>query len=158
MNDLTSFLQIIHLAKVNESLFFSFWNYSSLQKIGYVFTRGGYVELSKKLSLPLGSTLDRFVILAYSMGPFSHWTLRAYILVLLALRYKSLSCEVSLSVWPMFRYEGLVLSVGGNGRSYAVILEAGPSADTTQSKMYFARISTKVGFCRVSIISSVVYC
>ncbi|KAM7476189.1 hypothetical protein LguiB_023432 [Lonicera macranthoides] len=74
---------------------------------GYVFTRGGYVELSKKLSLPLGSTLDR--------------------------------------------YEGLVLSVGGNGRSYAVILEAGPSADTTQSKMYFARISTKVGFCRVRV-------
>ena len=27
---------------------------------GYVFTRGGYVELSKKLSLPLGSTLDRY--------------------------------------------------------------------------------------------------
>ncbi|GMQ07729.1 hypothetical protein CsSME_00051809 [Camellia sinensis var. sinensis] len=74
---------------------------------GYVFTRGGYVELSKKLSLPLGSTLDR--------------------------------------------YEGLVLSVGGNGRSYVLILEAGPSADTTQIKMYFARFSTKVGFCRVRI-------
>ncbi|TYH70590.1 hypothetical protein ES332_D05G127200v1 [Gossypium tomentosum] len=74
---------------------------------GYVFTRGGYVELSKKLSLPLGSTLDR--------------------------------------------YEGLVLSVGGNGRSYVVILEAGPSADTTQSKLYFARINTKIGFCRVRV-------
>ncbi|KAK8474805.1 hypothetical protein V6N13_011075 [Hibiscus sabdariffa] len=74
---------------------------------GYVFTRGGYVELSKKLSLPLGSTLDR--------------------------------------------YEGLVLSVGGNGRSYVVILEAGPSADTTQSKLYFSRINTKVGFCRVRV-------
>ncbi|KAJ6321110.1 hypothetical protein OIU76_006443 [Salix suchowensis] len=74
---------------------------------GYVFTRGGYVELSKKLSLPLGYTLDR--------------------------------------------YEGLVLSVGGNGRSYVLILEAGPSADTTQSKLYFSRISTKVGFCRVRV-------
>ncbi|KAK6135443.1 hypothetical protein DH2020_030812 [Rehmannia glutinosa] len=74
---------------------------------GYVFTRGGYVELSKKLSLPLGSTLDR--------------------------------------------YEGLVFSVGGNGRSYVVILEAGPLADTSQSKMYFSRISTKVGFCRVRV-------
>ncbi|XP_057459494.1 protein HIGH CHLOROPHYLL FLUORESCENCE PHENOTYPE 173, chloroplastic-like [Actinidia eriantha] len=74
---------------------------------GYVFTRGGYVELSKKLSLPLGCTLDR--------------------------------------------YEGLLLSVGGNGRSYVLILEAGPSADTSQSKMYFARFSTKVGFCRVRI-------
>ncbi|KAE7997532.1 hypothetical protein FH972_002159 [Carpinus fangiana] len=74
---------------------------------GYVFTRGGYVELSKKLALPLGRTLDR--------------------------------------------YEGLVLSVGGNGRSYILILEAGPSADTTQSKLYFARFSTKAGFCRVRV-------
>ncbi|KAH9702043.1 protein HIGH CHLOROPHYLL FLUORESCENCE PHENOTYPE 173 [Citrus sinensis] len=74
---------------------------------GYVFTRGGYVELSKKLSLPLGCTLDR--------------------------------------------YEGLVLSVGGNGRSYVLILEAGPSADRSQSKLYFARFSTKVGFCRVRV-------
>ncbi|XP_057534575.1 protein HIGH CHLOROPHYLL FLUORESCENCE PHENOTYPE 173, chloroplastic [Amaranthus tricolor] len=74
---------------------------------GYVFTRGGYVELSRKLSLPLGFTLDR--------------------------------------------YEGLVLSVGGNGRSYVVILEAGPLADASQSKMYFARINTKAGFCRVRV-------
>ncbi|CAH9118772.1 unnamed protein product [Cuscuta europaea] len=74
---------------------------------GYVFTRGGYVELSKKLSLPLGYTLDR--------------------------------------------YEGLVLSVGGNGRSYIFILEAGPSADKTESKMYFTRMSTKAGFCRVRV-------
>ncbi|XP_010927120.1 protein HIGH CHLOROPHYLL FLUORESCENCE PHENOTYPE 173, chloroplastic [Elaeis guineensis] len=74
---------------------------------GYVFTRGGYVELSKKLALPLGSTLDR--------------------------------------------YDGLLLSVGGNGRSYVLILEAGPLADTSQSKMYFARMTTKVGFCRVRV-------
>ncbi|GLT38227.1 hypothetical protein SLA2020_124900 [Shorea laevis] len=74
---------------------------------GYVFTRGGYVELTKKISLPLGYTLDR--------------------------------------------YEGLVLSVGGNGRSYVLILEAGPSADTAQSIIYFARINTKVGFCRVRV-------
>ncbi|XP_042402446.1 protein HIGH CHLOROPHYLL FLUORESCENCE PHENOTYPE 173, chloroplastic-like [Zingiber officinale] len=74
---------------------------------GYVFTRGGYVELSKKISLPLGSTLDR--------------------------------------------YDGLVLSVGGNGRSYIMILETGPLADTSQSKLYFARINTKVGFCRVRV-------
>ncbi|GMN19223.1 hypothetical protein TIFTF001_043015 [Ficus carica] len=74
---------------------------------GYVFTRGGYVELTKKLSLPLGRTLDR--------------------------------------------YEGLVLSVGGNGRSYVLILEAGPLSDTSQSKLYFARINTKVGFCRVRV-------
>ncbi|KAK9099866.1 hypothetical protein Scep_023296 [Stephania cephalantha] len=74
---------------------------------GYVFTRGGYVELSKKLSLPLGRTLDR--------------------------------------------YDGLVLSVGGNGRSFILILEAGPLADTTKRKLYFARMSTKVGFCRVRI-------
>lgn len=53
----------------------------------------------------------------------------------------------------MFRYEGLVFSVGGNGRSYLVILETGPSADTSQSTMYFARISTKIGFCRVSLLT-----
>jgi hypothetical protein len=46
----------------------------------------------------------------------------------------------------------LVLSVGGNGRSYVLILEAGPSGDPSQSKLYFARISTKVGFCRVRTI------
>lgn len=53
----------------------------------------------------------------------------------------------------MFRYEGLVLSVGGNGRSYVLILEAGPLADPAQSKMYFVRITTKAGFCRVSKVS-----
>ncbi|WVZ77951.1 hypothetical protein U9M48_025738 [Paspalum notatum var. saurae] len=74
---------------------------------GFVFTRGGYVEISKRLSLPLGSTLDR--------------------------------------------YDGLLLSVGGNGRSYAIILETGPLADTSQSKKYFARMNTKVGFCRVRV-------
>ncbi|CAA6671226.1 unnamed protein product [Spirodela intermedia] len=74
---------------------------------GYVFTRGGYVELSKRLSLPLGSTLDR--------------------------------------------YDGLVFSVGGNGRSFIIILETGPLADTSQSKLYFARMSTKIGFCRVRV-------
>ncbi|GFZ04421.1 high chlorophyll fluorescence phenotype 173 [Actinidia rufa] len=52
---------------------------------------------------------------------------------------------------PDTGYEGLLLSVGGNGRSYVLILEAGPSVDTSQSKMYFARFSTKVGFCRVRI-------
>ncbi|KAL4337691.1 hypothetical protein AHAS_Ahas12G0135500 [Arachis hypogaea] len=77
---------------------------SNLGEGGYVFTRGGFMELSKKFSLPLGSTLDI--------------------------------------------YEGLVLSVGGNGRSYVLILEAGPLANPSQSKLYFARISTKVGFCR----------
>ncbi|KAI8544869.1 hypothetical protein RHMOL_Rhmol08G0328300 [Rhododendron molle] len=33
---------------------------------GYVFTRGGYVELSKKLSLPLGRSLDRHVRIPFS--------------------------------------------------------------------------------------------
>ncbi|KAJ4763597.1 high chlorophyll fluorescence phenotype 173 [Rhynchospora pubera] len=74
---------------------------------GFVSTRGGYVDLSKRLSLPLGSTLDR--------------------------------------------YDGLLLSVGGNGRSYILILEAGPLADTTQSKQYYTRINTKLGFCRIRV-------
>lgn len=43
--------------------------------VGYVFTRGGYVELSKKLSLPLGRTLDRCVILSISMEACSDWWL-----------------------------------------------------------------------------------
>ncbi|KAG2379669.1 uncharacterized protein HKW66_Vig0164480 [Vigna angularis] len=51
----------------------------------------------------------------------------------------------------LYWYEGLVLSVGGNGRSYVLIVEAGPSADPSQSRLYFARISTKVGFCRVRV-------
>ncbi|KAK9147186.1 hypothetical protein Sjap_007089 [Stephania japonica] len=46
---------------------------------------------------------------------------------------------------------GLVLSVGGNGRSFILILEVGPLADTTKRKLYFTRMSTKVGFCRVRI-------
>ncbi|RWW31978.1 hypothetical protein GW17_00003373 [Ensete ventricosum] len=51
----------------------------------------------------------------------------------------------------MVRYDGLLLSVGGNGKPYILILETGPLADTSQSKLYFARINTKVGFCRVRI-------
>ncbi|CAD6248139.1 unnamed protein product [Miscanthus lutarioriparius] len=43
------------------------------------------------------------------------------------------------------------VSVGGNGRSYVIILETGPLADTSQSKKYFARMNTKVGFCRVRV-------
>lgn len=86
---------------------FEFTESGSAVFSGYVFNRGGYIELSKKLSLPLGCTLDR--------------------------------------------YEGLVLSVGGNGRSYVLILETASSEDMNQSRMYFARFSTKVGFCRVRI-------
>lgn len=52
-------------------------------------------------------------------------------------------------LYLLHRYDGIVLSVGGNGRSFVLILEAGPSADTSQSKLYFARMSTKAGFCRV---------
>ena len=52
----------------------------------------------------------------------------------------------------LHRYDGLILSVGGNGRSYVAILETGPLAGTSQSKLYFARMTTKVGFCRVSSV------
>lgn len=48
----------------------------------------------------------------------------------------------------------MLLSVGGNGRSYVLILEAGPLADTSQSKKYFARMTTKVGYCRVRTVST----
>lgn len=56
------------------------------------------------------------------------------------------------------RYEGLLLSVGGNGRSYIIIFEAGPTGDTSQSKLYFVRISTKAGFCRVSFFLCDCWC
>lgn len=71
---------------------------------GFVFTRTGYVELTKKLSLPLGFTLDR--------------------------------------------YEGLLFSVGGDGKAYTVILETGPAGDMSQSKLYFTRFTTRIGFGR----------
>ncbi|KAI3515805.1 hypothetical protein L1887_14709 [Cichorium endivia] len=48
-------------------------------------------------------------------------------------------------------FEGMIFSIGGNGRSYVVILESGPSGDTSQSSLYFSRISTKIGFCRVRV-------
>ncbi|KAL6629805.1 hypothetical protein ACP70R_029570 [Stipagrostis hirtigluma subsp. patula] len=104
-----SYFQDIYTSRFDEGTDASFEFAESGQAVfsGYVFTRGGYVEISKRLSLPLGSTLDR--------------------------------------------YDGLLLSVGGNGRSYVIILETGPLADTSQSKKYFARMNTKVGFCRVRV-------
>eukprot|EP01018_Ginkgo_biloba_P026975 Gb_02290 [translate_table: standard] len=83
---------------------FEYKENGNAQFSGYVFTRGGYVELRKKLSLPLGFTLDR--------------------------------------------YEGLLFSVGGDGKAYTVILETGPSGDTSQSKVYFTRLATRAGFGR----------
>eukprot|EP00252_Welwitschia_mirabilis_P016912 TRINITY_DN37663_c0_g1_i1.p1 TRINITY_DN37663_c0_g1~~TRINITY_DN37663_c0_g1_i1.p1 ORF type:complete len:573 (+),score=126.39 TRINITY_DN37663_c0_g1_i1:147-1865(+) len=72
--------------------------------LGFVYTKGGYVELVKRLSLPLGSTLDR--------------------------------------------YEGLLLSLGGDGKAYTVILETAPSDETSEGKEYFTRITTRLGFGR----------
>lgn len=54
MNNTSRFCNII---QVHE---FYFYPYIFIFILGYVFNRGGYVELSKKLSLPLGSTLDRY--------------------------------------------------------------------------------------------------
>ncbi|OEL29406.1 hypothetical protein BAE44_0009576 [Dichanthelium oligosanthes] len=104
-----SYFQDFYPSRFDEGTDASFEFAESEQAVfsGFVFTRGGYVEISKRLSLPLGSTLDR--------------------------------------------YDGLLLSVGGNGRSYVIILETGPLADTKQSKKYFARMNTKVGFCRVRV-------
>lgn len=84
------------------------------------------------MNIVSGSVVD--ILLIYIT---IHWSK----LILFPIRYW-FSCHV-------VRYDGLLLSVGGNGRSFVMILEAGPSADTSQSKLYFARISTKVGFCRV---------
>ncbi|KAJ7561964.1 hypothetical protein O6H91_03G050000 [Diphasiastrum complanatum] len=74
---------------------------------GFVFTRGGYVEMLKKLSLPLGFTLDR--------------------------------------------YEGLVLSVCGDGKSYVLLLETSSPDDGLPNRLYFARFLTRVGYSRIRI-------
>lgn len=59
----------VYLKDINEQYKTGFvrllqFTYSSFTPVflllGYVFNRGGYVELSKKLSLPLGCTLDRY--------------------------------------------------------------------------------------------------
>lgn len=54
-------------------------------------------------------------------------------------------------------YEGLLFSIGGDGKAYTVILEARPSGDTYQSNLYFARFATRVGFGRVGNFCSVEY-
>lgn len=74
---------------------------------GYVFTRGGYVELAKRIALPPGLTLDR--------------------------------------------YEGLVLSVCGDGKAYTLLLETDPSEDDPEPRQYFIRFQTKTGYSRVRI-------
>ncbi|GAB2210333.1 hypothetical protein Droror1_Dr00015597 [Drosera rotundifolia] len=66
--------------------------------------------------------------------------------------YAELSRPLSLPLGnTLDRYEGLVLSVGGNGRSYSLILKAGPAANRSQSKLYYVRFNTKVGYCRIRI-------
>lgn len=42
-------------------LYYMFLYTIPLNQIGYVFTRGGYVDLTTRLSLPLGCTLDRYI-------------------------------------------------------------------------------------------------
>eukprot|EP00249_Psilotum_nudum_P018801 c26969_g2_i1 orf=263-1474(-) len=74
---------------------------------GYVFTRGGYIEVTKKLSLPPGLSLERF--------------------------------------------EGLLLSVRGDGKVYSLILEACSMDNPPQNMIYFARFSTRIGYSRVRI-------
>uniref|UniRef100_A0A7I4B1K6 NAD(P)-binding domain-containing protein n=1 Tax=Physcomitrium patens TaxID=3218 RepID=A0A7I4B1K6_PHYPA len=71
---------------------------------GYVFTRGGYVELAKRISLPPGLTLDR--------------------------------------------YEVLVLSVCGDGKSYTLLVETDPSEDDPKCRQYFSRFPTRLGYSR----------
>ncbi|MCO5606486.1 hypothetical protein L7F22_060674 [Adiantum nelumboides] len=74
---------------------------------GYVFTRGGYVDLAKKLNLAPGLSLDR--------------------------------------------YEGLVLSVCGDGKVYSLILEACSMDDPSHKIVYAARFATRLGYSRIRI-------
>lgn len=50
----------------------------------------------------------------------------------------------------MNRYEGLVLSVCGDGKAYTLLLETDPSEDDPQSRQYFTRFPTRLGYSRVS--------
>lgn len=74
---------------------------------GFVFTRGGYVEVAKELALPPGLSLDR--------------------------------------------YEGLVLSVCGDGKIYSMILEACSMDDPSHKVLYVARFATRLGYSRIRI-------
>lgn len=74
---------------------------------GFVFTRGGYVEVAKKLEFPPGISLDR--------------------------------------------YEGLVLSVCGDGKMYSLILEACSMDDPSHKILYSARFSTRLGYSRIRV-------
>ena len=47
------------------------------------------------------------------------------------------------------RYEGLVLSVCGDGKAYTLFLETDPSEDDPKSRQYSARFSTRLGYSRV---------
>eukprot|EP00850_Spirogloea_muscicola_P015383 SM000117S25503 [mRNA] locus=s117:209069:212156:+ [translate_table: standard] len=104
---------------------------------GYVFTRSGYVELARRIVLPDRVTLDR--------------------------------------------YEGLLLSVCGDGRPYLLILETqdeGPPVDdddggheqpegaaipalaaaaatSGQTRTYFARFNTRLGYSRIRVPFSI---
>lgn len=51
---------------------------------------------------------------------------------------------------PLNRYEGLVLSVCGDGKTYTLLLETDPSEDDPEPRQYFTRFQTKMGFSRVS--------
>nr|GEU64054.1 hypothetical protein [Tanacetum cinerariifolium] len=65
--------------------------------------------------------------------------------------YVDLSTKLSLPLSSTLdRYEGLILLIGGNRRSYVLILESGPTTDASHNIQYISKISTKVGFCRVS--------
>lgn len=99
---------------------------------GYVFTRGGYVEFVKKLVLPPGYTLDRSVLesefVLCRMLPRSPY------------QHRNACCG---------RYDGLVLSVCGDGKTYTLLLEAGAADGSSPSKSYFSRFSTRLGYSRV---------
>lgn len=47
------------------------------------------------------------------------------------------------------RYEGLVLSVCGDGKAYSLILEACSMDDPSHKIVYFARFATRLGYSRV---------
>ena len=74
-----------------------------------------------------------------------------YIYIYICLCELILISNYKIGCWCLIeqRYEGLVLSVCGDGKAYTLFLETDPSEDDPKSRQYSARFSTRLGYSRV---------
>jgi len=72
-------------------------------------------------------------------------------------KFETWKLRIYLAVY-LNRYEGLVLSVCGDGKAYTLLLETDPSEDDPQPRQYFTRFPTRLGYSRVSAMLSNSYC